>query len=457
MRAGHEKRTEHAAIRRIAVATIAMLLASAFATAPADARTEPASDTERAELTSETVTIGGDEMIRSTNATPVGAYPGPAEATAPTRSNEVTLITDSVVLGAVTRLGNKLPDFNYTSYGFPGFHLSAIDDVLRTIPHRLDGTVILAVGNNDTGFNTTTMRRYVAEVMAILADTPKVIWVRQRVWNTGMARFNQVLTEAFARYPNLEIAEWAAAAAGHPEYIEGDNIHLTWRGWEAVAVLLEAHVRNGIAVNRPVVGHIDVARSTPTGVILAGWAADLDRFDPIDIQVTLNGQVLTTSPAAIPRPDVAAAVHRGPNHGYSLRITSVEDGVHTFCVRGYDALSDSWTELACRWIAVQHQPRAAFNLIERIGNRVRVAGWAFDPDHPNNPVRVRLYADGELIAGPLATRRRRDVAAVHGVGENHGFRFTRRIPPDATEFCVRAIDINRNVDTEIGCRTLPRN
>ena len=84
------------------------------------------------------------------------------------------------------------------------------------------------------------------------------------------------------------------------------------------------------------------------------------------------------------------------------------------------------------------------------GNRVRVKGWAFDPDGRTRPVRVEAWIDGRRgkvgarkVALGYATLARRDVARAHrGAGSRHGFNTViRGVAPG--KHAVRVYALNR--------------
>lgn len=106
--------------------------------------------------------------------------------------------------------------------------------------------VVLELGSNHADY-----ARLVPETMQALSTLrppPKVVWVNTQTQKPAKsaygdryfqenARINQVIQEAAARYPNLEVADWSALA-GRPGINGGDGLHLTGRGNEAMAQLI---------------------------------------------------------------------------------------------------------------------------------------------------------------------------------------------------------------------------
>lgn len=363
----------------------------------------------------------------------------------------VFLLTDSVVLGAVDELAELLADRTYTALGYPGFHVWAAPAVLDDYPPRIVDTVIVALANNEFDANRTAIDRWIDDVMAELRDTTQVIWVRPRRWHPGMYTWNDALTAAMARHRNLELADWPARSNPHPEYFYSDGIHLRPAGQWAMARLLDDHIRGRVQIpGRGVRGALAV-RSAPAGVNTSGWALDVERRAPIEVRLLLDGRTVAQLVAERPRPDVAAAWNQGPDHGFVHRIARVRDGTHTVCLDARDEASDGWVHIECETVVVAHSPIGHLASIERIGDRLRVRGWAFDPDVTDTPVRIRVTADSAAVGGPLADRPRQDVAAKYSIDPDHGFRFTIALPSGTDEACVWALDRPRSRNTKLGC------
>lgn len=71
-----------------------------------------------------------------------------------------------------------------------------------------------------------------------------------------------------------------------------------------------------------------------------------------------------------------------------------------------------------------NNPQGWVDLAEGGIGTVRVAGWAFDYDAPNDPIAIHVYIDGKCYIPGGADAYRPDVASVYGVGSYHGFDFT---------------------------------
>jgi hypothetical protein len=148
---------------------------------------------------------------------------------------------DSVLLGAREEL---LADFA----GRP-VSVDAVEDrsllgtvsILRDAGPTLGDVVVLDLGYND-GDDPTVFRGRIDDAMSALAGVRRVIWLNEREWRPGRAGLNAELAAATSRYPTLEVVDWNAEVAAHPDYVYADGIHLTPPGQIAMAALVKARV-----------------------------------------------------------------------------------------------------------------------------------------------------------------------------------------------------------------------
>ena len=76
------------------------------------------------------------------------------------------------------------------------------------------------------------------EIMTILGDARRVVFVNVRVPRAWEAPNNAILADDASRYTNVDLVDWYAATAGHSELLWDDGIHLTPAGGEAYAKLV---------------------------------------------------------------------------------------------------------------------------------------------------------------------------------------------------------------------------
>src|SRR5919199_30782 len=168
------------------------------------------------------------------------------EKTAPTATRPhagwVSAIGDSVMLGAVEALQQKIPNLGLLNAQGSRQPSAAIDILgqWRTAGY-LGDTVVIAIGNN----GPFTSEQF-DEMMRVLAGTPKVLIVTLTVppgvENPVAASNNTVLIEGAQRYPNAVLVDWHGASANHPEYFSGDSTHLSLQGAQAYADLIASRL-----------------------------------------------------------------------------------------------------------------------------------------------------------------------------------------------------------------------
>jgi hypothetical protein len=114
----------------------------------------------------------------------------------------------------------------------------------------LGDVVVLDLGYNDMA-DPAVFRGRIDDAMGALAGVKRVIWLNQHDWGPGRAGMNAELAAAASRYPNLDVVDWNAEVAAHPENVYGDAIHLTPPGQAALAALVRDHFESYVASLTP--------------------------------------------------------------------------------------------------------------------------------------------------------------------------------------------------------------
>jgi hypothetical protein len=155
----------------------------------------------------------------------------------------VSAIGDSVMLGAVEALQQKMPNLGLLNAQGSRQPAAAID-ILRQwrTAGYLGDTVVIAIGNNGP-----ISSEQFDEMMGVLAGVPKVlivtVTVPPSVQQAPIAVSNNtVLIDGAQRYPNTVLVDWRTASANHPEYFWGDGTHLTLQGAQAYAELIASQL-----------------------------------------------------------------------------------------------------------------------------------------------------------------------------------------------------------------------
>ena len=109
-------------------------------------------------------------------------------------------------------------------------------------------------------------------------------------------------------------------------------------------------LRTVVIGNQPPIGSIDPVGDAGSGSIaFAGWALDPDMTSSTNVHVYVDGQGILALTAANPRPDVAAAFGRGPNHGFDATVPTTT-GTHNVCLYAIDGNGGTNTLLGCRTV-----------------------------------------------------------------------------------------------------------
>ncbi|MDI1289041.1 MAG: acetyltransferase, partial [bacterium] len=89
------------------------------------------------------------------------------------------------------------------------------------------------------GTNGVLPEDMLRDQLDLLTKTKRVVIVNGSVPRTWEAQNNDVIDTVVPDYPNAVIADWHAAAEGHPEYFVSDGVHLTPKGAKAYAKLIK--------------------------------------------------------------------------------------------------------------------------------------------------------------------------------------------------------------------------
>ncbi|HVU92395.1 MAG TPA: fibronectin type III domain-containing protein [Jatrophihabitans sp.] len=187
-------------------------------------------------------------------------------------------------------------------------------------------------------------------------------------------------------------------------------------------------------------------------VTVSGWTADLDnRKAPLTVAVTVDH---TTVKTVASRYSSAAAKWRstvGTKHGFSVRVPAAQ-GAHTVSVRVTNLGYGSDTVFARRSVTLNDSPRITLDYARQSSGKLRVRGWAFDPDTPTSPVTVLVKVDSTTHT-VTANSTRTDVGAHYaGVGNQHGFDVSYTMPEGAHTVAVTARNASYGSDVALAAR-----
>ena len=169
---------------------------------------------------------------------PVEPQPEPASTAAPAEASalRVTAIGDSVMLAAASDLPLAISGIEVDAE--VGRPVSVAIDILRArrSAGQLGDIVVVHIGNN-----SPFSRSQFDEMMELLADVSRVVFVNLKVPRHWEGPNNAVLAEGVTRYPNAALVDWYAASVDHPQFFQ-DGVHLRPEGAQAYVQLMAAYV-----------------------------------------------------------------------------------------------------------------------------------------------------------------------------------------------------------------------
>ena len=202
----------------------------------ADLPSEPSPEPEPAP---EPIAAAGEALAQDATGQQAGveSQPEPASAPAPTDAPplRVTAVGDSVMLAAAGDLALAISGIEIDAE--VGRPVPAAIDVLRALYNtgQLGDVVVVHIGNNSP-FSPSQFD----EMMELMADVSKVVFVNLKVPRGWEGPNNAVIAEGVTRYPSAVLADWYSASVDHPEFFL-DGVHLRPEGVEAYAQLIAAY------------------------------------------------------------------------------------------------------------------------------------------------------------------------------------------------------------------------
>ena len=207
-----------------------------------------------------------------------------------------------------------------------------------------------------------------------------------------------------------------------------------------------------------VVGFLDRIEVQPSGQVrVQGWALDFDTDASIDVHIYADSTGLQAARADRPRSDLGSVFPgQGTNHGFDVTVT-VPDGARQICVyainQGPAGAGAPNPLLGCLPL-VGADPVGWLDMVAPGPRRIRVAGWAGDPDF-GDAAEIEIKLDGRSVGRFLAGNDRPDVGrALPALGSRRGFDVFIDAAPGVHEVCVTAIDLGVGRDRALGCRTI---
>lgn len=146
---------------------------------------------------------------------------------------KVTAVGDSVMLGARVAVERDLPKATLDA----AVSRQATEMYQRIRQRKAAGklapVVVIHAGTNGPAY-----KQDLFPMLRDLSDRQRVVLVSTHMPNKWMADSNNSIQAAAAEFPNVRVADWAAASEGHREYFVFDGTHLTMAGGRAYAATI---------------------------------------------------------------------------------------------------------------------------------------------------------------------------------------------------------------------------
>lgn len=258
--------------RTLSAGTVALLTALAIAGSEAGGGTPPR------------VTLIGDSVAESIAYTP----------------DAKSLLAEGVDLRLELAACRRV---DQASCPYNGVRPPTVIDLVKTLGNALGPTVIVDVGYNDF---EPAYAGNIEDALAALhkADVTRVLWATLRADRPEYLSMNNAIRAAAARHPEMTTVDWNLYSRSHPDWFQGDGLHLTAGGAMALATLFHTKlVELGISAAPPPVaivsstlaqGHVGqpyaktlVARG---GTKPYRWRRTLGHF-PVGLRLLADGRL----------------------------------------------------------------------------------------------------------------------------------------------------------------------
>jgi len=141
---------------------------------------------------------------------------------------------DSVILGAAPALAKKWRKLKVDAA--VSRHIWIVADHINRDRARFGkGLVIVHTGNNGP-----LRESDVRAMLASLEDVRRVVVVNQSMPRRWMQPNNALFAKVVEDYPNVRLADWAAASKRHREWFRPDQVHVSEAGAQAYAAMVQA-------------------------------------------------------------------------------------------------------------------------------------------------------------------------------------------------------------------------
>ncbi|HVM63407.1 MAG TPA: hypothetical protein VMU14_01005 [Acidimicrobiales bacterium] len=204
----------------------------------------------------------------------------PHAGAAPAAAKRVWVIGDSVMVGASSSVSAALgaDGWQPTIIDWPGMELSAVTQILTQRRADLPPVIVMEIGNNWC-CDPAAFGPQIDQAMRAV-EGAHVIWLTDALFRIDQTGMNAQIRAAAGRWPNMEVTDWSAVVAAHPEAVYADHLHLTPAGQALMARLVvravDAWYAGGARAGQPVMaafGSAPAETVPATGAVVVGGAA----------------------------------------------------------------------------------------------------------------------------------------------------------------------------------------
>jgi len=147
---------------------------------------------------------------------------------------------DSVMAGAGPTVEQVLraDGWEAVAAGWPGLHTWAAVPLFAQIKDQIGPVAVVELGDNDC-CDASLIGSWIDQAMQALSGL-HVIWLTGTGKRPGQESANQAIRAAAARWPDLQVADWAAVVNAHPDAVWTDGVHLNPSGEQLLASFIRS-------------------------------------------------------------------------------------------------------------------------------------------------------------------------------------------------------------------------
>ena len=154
-----------------------------------------------------------------------------ADDDADSAKGAVTLVGDSLNVGVEPYLEDALPGWRVDAHDEVGRATREGVAELRARRTKLAPVVVVSLGTNDAEGTEDEFRALVGDAIRVVGPSRCLVWATIVRDGEERAGFDDVLRDAAAEHPNVQLAEWASLVSDDPTLLAGDRVHGTPDGY----------------------------------------------------------------------------------------------------------------------------------------------------------------------------------------------------------------------------------